>query len=85
MKNVDLLMLDDYGAQHDTDWATEKLFQLLNHRYNGSLATVITSNNMALTGVDPRICSRLSDRELVTKVLMEEARDYRVYGDCEEE
>jgi DNA replication protein DnaC len=85
MKSVDLLVLDDYGAQHDTDWATEKLFQLLNHRYNGSLPTVITSNNMALVGVDPRICSRLSDRELVTIVRMEEARDYRVYGDSEEE
>ena len=85
MRSVDLLILDDYGAQHDTDWATEKLFQLLNHRYNGSLPTVITSNNMALIGVDPRICSRLADRELVTIVRMEEARDYRVYGDCEEE
>jgi DNA replication protein DnaC len=84
MRSVDLLVLDDYGAQNDTDWATEKLFQLLNHRYNGSLATVITSNNMALTGVDPRVCSRLCDKELVTIVRMEEARDYRVYGDDEE-
>jgi DNA replication protein DnaC len=84
MKRVDLLVLDDYGAQNETHWATEKLFQLLNHRYNGGLATVITSNNIALQGVDPRICSRLHDRELVTIVRMEEARDYRIYGESEE-
>lgn len=30
------------------------------------------------------VCSRLHDRELVTIVRMEEARDYRVYGDSEE-
>jgi len=84
MRSVNLLVLDDYGAQNNTDWATEKLFQLLNHRYNGELATVITSNNMELQGIDPRICSRLSDRELVITVRMEDARDYRVYGDREE-
>jgi len=84
MKSVDLLVLDDYGAQNATQWATEKLFQLLNFRYNGSRAMVITSNNLGLAGLDPRIQSRLHDRELVTIVRMEEARDYRVYGDGEE-
>lgn len=85
MKRVDLLVLDDYGAQNDTLWATEKLFQLLNHRYNSGAATVITSNNMELDGIDPRVISRLCDRELVTLVRMEQARDYRVYGESEEE
>ena len=84
MEYHNLLVLDDYGAQNDTPWATEKLFQLLNHRYNGELATMITSNNVNLDGIDPRIHSRLHDRELVTMVRMEEARDYRVYGDSEE-
>jgi len=85
MKRVDLLVLDDYGAQNETPWANEKLFQLLNHRYNSAASTVITSNNMGLVGVDPRIQSRLRDRELVMSVRMEEAQDYRVYGDREEE
>ena len=84
MRSVDLLVLDDYGTQNDTDWATEKLFQLLNHRYNGEKALVITSNNMNLDGIDPRICSRLYDRELATIVRMEDTRDYRVYRDSEE-
>ena len=45
---------------------------------------LITSNNMDLDGIDPRIHSRLHYRELVIIMRMEEARDYRVYGDSEE-
>ena len=33
VKSVPLLVLDDLGVQHDTPWADEKLFQVLNHRY----------------------------------------------------
>lgn len=84
MKNVDMLVIDDFGAQNSTDWATEQFFQLLNHRYNAELATVITSNNMSLEGVDPRIASRLRDRELVTMVVMDQARDFRSHSDREE-
>ena len=32
------LILDDYGAHSSTPWAEEKLFQLLNHRFNGAAA-----------------------------------------------
>ena len=39
-----LLILDDLGAQSSTPWAQEKLFQLLNHRYNAHLATVLNKN-----------------------------------------
>lgn len=77
MRKVDLLVLDDYGAQSDTRWATEKLYQLLNYRYNDKkLATVITSNG--LEGTDPRLYSRMHDRNLVTLVDMQHASDYRL-------
>jgi len=36
------LVLDDLGVHSDTAWAQEKLFQILNHRYNAKLPTVIT-------------------------------------------
>ncbi|GCE50504.1 DNA replication protein DnaC [Thermosporothrix hazakensis] len=71
-------MLDDLGAEHRTPWANKKLFQLLNHRYNAMLPTVITSNRMALEGRDHRIVSRLHDWELVRQILMDEAQEYRV-------
>lgn len=45
LKSVDFLVLDDLGAQKNSDWVTEKLFMLINARYAEMLPTVITSNN----------------------------------------
>ena len=44
LKTIDLLVLDDLGAQRNTEWATERLFVVLNARYNSLLPTIITSN-----------------------------------------
>jgi DNA replication protein DnaC len=41
---VDLLVLDDVGAERPTDWAAERLFRLLNHRYDERRQTVVTTN-----------------------------------------
>ncbi len=59
-----LLILDDLGTQSSTPWAQEKLFQLLNYRYNAHLPTVITTNQR-LEDLDPRLRSRLLDVSLV--------------------
>ena len=42
VRNVPVLVLDDLGAHSSTPWAQEKLFQVVNHRYNNELATVLT-------------------------------------------
>lgn len=65
LKSAPLLILDDLGSQSSTPWAQEKLFQLLNHRYNAQLPTVITTNQR-LDDLDPRLRSRLLDVQLVT-------------------
>lgn len=44
MRTVDLLALDDFGAQSDTAWAREKLFQPVNYWVNSDLPMVVTSN-----------------------------------------
>ncbi len=75
IKSVAVLFLDDLGTENGTPWAKEKLFQLINHRYNTKLPTVITSNR-APTDLDPRIYSRLCDPELGEPILIE-AGDYR--------
>jgi DNA replication protein DnaC len=64
LRNSPLLILDDLGAQSTTPWAQEKLFQLLNHRYNAQLPTVITTNQR-LEDIEPRLRSRLLDQRLV--------------------
>ena len=44
LKTIDLLVLDDLGAQRNTEWVTERIFVVLNARYNNLLPTIITSN-----------------------------------------
>lgn len=77
MREVEVLILDDLGAESSTNWATEKLFQLLNYRYNARLATVFTTNKVGLEGIAPRLRSRLSDRRLVRLVTLADAQDFR--------
>jgi DNA replication protein DnaC len=77
VRNVPLLILDNLGSQASTPWAEEKLFQLLNHRYNAGLPTVITTNQR-LEELDPRIRSRLADPRLA-KLLTIEGPDWQAY------
>jgi DNA replication protein DnaC len=71
IRTTPLLVLDDLGTQSSTPWAQEKLFQLLNHRYNAQLATVVTSN-CRLDEMDERLRSRLTDPQLATVCIVEE-------------
>ncbi len=77
MREVEVLILDDLGAEQGTPWATEKLFQLLNYRYNARLATVFTTNKVGLEGIAPRLRSRMSDRRLTRIVTLADAQDVR--------
>lgn len=44
IKSADLVLLDDLGAEKESDWVTERLFLLVNARYVAQLPTLITSN-----------------------------------------
>jgi len=64
LKNVDLLVLDDLGAQRDTSWAMETLYQILNYRYARRLGLVVTTNldlANATDEIEPRLLSRLRE------------------------
>ena len=78
VENVDVLVLDDLGAQSSTPWATEKLFQLLNERHVRQLPTVVTTN-LSLWEFEPRLQSRLGDVHLVNPIHID-APDYRVWS-----
>jgi DNA replication protein DnaC len=43
---VDLLHLDDLGAEHRTDWVLEQLYSIVNARYEAERAILATSNLM---------------------------------------
>ena len=57
---ADVLILDALGSHTTTPWAQEKLHQLINHRFNGSLPTVVTLS-CPLEDLDPHLRVRLQD------------------------
>ena len=67
IRSAPLLIMDDFGTQNATEWAQEKLFQILNFRYINKLPVVITTN-LLLDEIEPRIRSRLEDPDMVTRV-----------------
>jgi len=75
LRDVRVLILDDLGVENSSEWAGEKLFQLLNHRYVYRLPTVITSN-VDLETIDPRLASRLGDGTITQHVKIK-APDFR--------
>ncbi len=75
IKRAPILILDDFGEQSATPWAQEKLYQLINYRYNARLATVITTC-LSLDEIESRVSSRMVDPGL-SLVLNINAPDYR--------
>ncbi len=75
IRQIPLLILDDFGTHNATSWAQEKLFQIVNYRYINRIPLVVTTN-LALEEIEGRIRSRLLDPELVTRVDII-APDYR--------
>lgn len=78
IREIPLLILDDLGTQSATPWAQEKLYQLINHRYNAQLPTVFTTN-CRLEDLEPRIRSRMTEADL-SRIVPIRAPDYRSSG-----
>jgi len=76
-QTVDVLILDDLGVENATDWSREKLFQIINHRYNNTpnLPIMITTNK-PLDTLPPRLTSRMMD--IQSTIIRVEGPDYRI-------
>jgi len=62
LSGVRLLVLDDLWANRSTDWSADALLQLVNHRYERRLPTVITTNaDLGAENLDQRLVSRLTE------------------------
>ena len=72
VRSAPVLILDDLGTQNATAWAQEKLYQLLNHRYNAQLPTIVTTN-LGVERLDERLRMRLTDPSLVRVYYVEAA------------
>ena len=60
VKKAPLLILDNLGAHSTSPWAEEKLFQIINYRYNNRVPTLFTSHKRLEEIVD-QIASRMGD------------------------
>ena len=78
VRNSAILILDDLGMQSATPWAEEKLYQILNHRFNSEMPTVITVDK-ALSELDEPMRRRISDGNL-SRVYELERRTASIYS-----
>ena len=72
IKTVSLLVLDDLGTESQSTWTDEKLYQLVVHRHDHRLPTVITTvyTLPELEQMNERVASRLVDVSLVRYIIM---------------
>lgn len=77
LRDAELLILDDLGAERVTDWVREQLFRLINYRYEQVLPIVATTN-LTPEELEEHLGDRTVSRlmEMCRWVLVE-APDYR--------
>ena len=64
LTSVDLLHVDDLGAEKSSDWVLEQLYSIVDERYQAQRAMVVTTNlgaDQLEEQIGPRIVSRLTE------------------------
>ena len=62
LTEVDLLHIDDVGAQRTTDWVLEELYSIVNGRYEDQRSIVITTNILDREALCEQITERTVSR-----------------------
>ena len=75
---VDILVIDDFGVQRDSEWELETLYNLIDARYEALKFTIFTSNNDPYKSLkdksEGRILSRLKE---MCRIIEIKGSDYR--------
>lgn len=74
--NAPLAVLDDIGAEKPSEWVIDRLYVVVNHRYENELPTIVTSN-LRLSELGDRIGMRIASRLVETATQFELAGDDR--------
>lgn len=80
LRESELLLLDDLGAERQSDFALERISLVLRHRYSRQMPTIITTNHDSLTAldeIDRRLSSRLGGREAL-QINFAKRKDWRL-------
>ena len=81
VKHADLLILDDLGSERKTEWVEERLFLIIDYRWQWKLPTIVTTNftsEQFPDKVSERVISRLMDD---STFLVVDGKDYRNSAD----
>jgi DNA replication protein DnaC len=63
LATVDLLHIDDLGAENRTEWVLEQLYSLINERYEAGRALMVTTNN------DPEALEEQIGKRVVSRLV----------------
>jgi DNA replication protein DnaC len=80
VKTADLLILDDLGSERKTEWVEERLFLIIDYRWQWKLPIIITTNFTAdklPEKISERVVSRLMDD---ASFIVVDGKDYRLDG-----
>ena len=76
LASVDVLVIDDFGAEVPKDWIGERFYAIINGRYQDKLPTIFTSNsNLEDLRYDERIVNRIKERTYQIPFPEESIRD----------
>lgn len=76
LKNVDLLVLDDIGADYPTEWSISKIFEVINSRIGkNNIYTTNCNSKDLITKVGKRNFSRMMENVQLIKI---NGEDYRL-------
>ena len=66
-----LLIIDDLGARSKKDWIDERMFWLIDTRYQNNMPTIFTSNyDIEELPLDSRVRDRLGDVDRFVNIKM---------------
>jgi DNA replication protein DnaC len=68
VKNTEFLILDDLGAEKETEWVAEKLFVILNARLVRKKSTVITTNFQKPSELIEKLCGGITGQRIVSRI-----------------
>jgi DNA replication protein DnaC len=82
---VDLLHLDDVGAENTSDWVLEQLYSIVNARYEEEKSLIVTTNlylEPLAEQIGERTVSRISEMcgEVIPVEGMDRRGEYRPAG-----
>ena len=80
VRSCNLLVLDDLGAERPTEWVRERLYELINYRYNEGKATIFTSN-FTPDQIEERLGSRIGSRVKFADQVEIKGVDRRIQND----